>query len=697
MSRARDSMDLDPQCPHSANCGLGREQNPKRSINGEGKSNHRRSRSSADTDGFDRPTRRREARSPMQDLQDQMDHRRGKASEEVLRAQIPHIGFGGRYERIDAEDQATNSVGGEDMAKFYVGSSSPNRDGKEGQRKEKHRQVVLLLTITNGWRSGEEEPEIPVLVSSREGAPMHGLQTTLGGSQREIQDRTGAAVTGNAGLLGYSEKGIWFGLFCPRRVVERALSGCRTELCHRNGSSARSIWCNRIKRGRMKPNTGGVCSVWVAVELERTGQSPVDRIPPSVRLMSFSRRELNLMAKRTTWLQTRGETTEPNYANKYCRAVRLWTERKPVRTKLGLGTVYGSVEGAHFGWKAVVRQWAWRDRTHPAQDGIELGAQCMELCSAKQGAGFFSARPCTICGSAFGQKLNRKLNGIAISRTNGRTCSIKTCHWAEWVKSMKIGPGVLGPSQMSVCGAKKGGVEGGRLGSRWEEACSARSPLQLGKIHFLVGIRRNAEIMLIELYLFDVCMMLYCSKRWSHECVALVGEESVIVKVLVVKARISFLKNRIIISLMLSSQTYDPNAPTAQNRAGPSTPRHKDDRRNMAEGQNSPDDSRCGGFHGSPSNHRNSPDFKKRDAMRELSELGRIETGGGSGRKWGVDDVERLDSQRDSPVSAGRMKETPRNRDLDRERAVAEAKVWGENWRERKRANAMGSFDGTNE
>ena len=139
----------------------------------------------------------------------------------------------------------------------------------------------------------------------------------------------------------------------------------------------------------------------------------------------------------------------------------------------------------------------------------------------------------------------------------------------------------------------------------------------------------------------------------------------------------------------LASQTYDPNAPTAQNRAGPSTPRHKDDRRHMAEGQNSPDDSRRGGSHGSPSNHRNSPDFRKRDAMRELSELGRIETGGGSGRKWGVDDVERQDSQRDSPVSAGRTRETPRNRDLDRERAVAEAKVWGENWRERKRANGI--------
>ncbi|PSS33952.1 Serine/threonine-protein kinase [Actinidia chinensis var. chinensis] len=145
----------------------------------------------------------------------------------------------------------------------------------------------------------------------------------------------------------------------------------------------------------------------------------------------------------------------------------------------------------------------------------------------------------------------------------------------------------------------------------------------------------------------------------------------------------------------LASQTYDPNAPTAQNRAGPSTPRHKDDRRNMAEGQNGPDNSWRGGSYGSPSNHRNSPDFRKRDAMRELSELGRIETGGGSGRKWGVGEVERQDSPRDSPVSAGRTRETPRNQDLDRESAVAEAKVWGENWRDRKRA--MGSFDGTNE
>lgn len=145
----------------------------------------------------------------------------------------------------------------------------------------------------------------------------------------------------------------------------------------------------------------------------------------------------------------------------------------------------------------------------------------------------------------------------------------------------------------------------------------------------------------------------------------------------------------------LASQTYDPNAPNNQsNRVGPSTPRNRGERKSLGD---SPD--RRGTHLSSPSTQRNSPDFRKRDPhVRELStgaELGRSDTGGGgSGRKWGLDDYERQESQRDSPASTGR---TPRNRDLDRERAVAEAKVWGENWRERNRANAMGSFDSSNE
>lgn len=151
----------------------------------------------------------------------------------------------------------------------------------------------------------------------------------------------------------------------------------------------------------------------------------------------------------------------------------------------------------------------------------------------------------------------------------------------------------------------------------------------------------------------------------------------------------------------LASQTYDPNSPSARsNKLGSSTPRHRDERRNASDGTDSLDD--AGHLHRCPSNHKNSPDARKRDPPREFNgggELRRIVTAGGSGSKWGSDEADHPDSQRDSPASAssGRGRDNQRNRDVDRERAVALAKVWGENWRERKRGNAMGSFDGTNE
>ncbi|PHU03196.1 hypothetical protein BC332_28447 [Capsicum chinense] len=62
---------------------------------------------------------------------------------------------------------------------------------------------------------------------------------------------------------------------------------------------------------------------------------------------------------------------------------------------------------------------------------------------------------------------------------------------------------------------------------------------------------------------------------------------------------------------------------------------------------------------------------------------------GGSGRKW---DLDGGSEKEDSPRETARML----NRDLDRERAVAEAKMWGENWREKRRQNAQGSFDRSN-
>ncbi|KAL2519744.1 Serine/threonine-protein kinase PBS1 [Abeliophyllum distichum] len=64
----------------------------------------------------------------------------------------------------------------------------------------------------------------------------------------------------------------------------------------------------------------------------------------------------------------------------------------------------------------------------------------------------------------------------------------------------------------------------------------------------------------------------------------------------------------------------------------------------------------------------------------------RNEEGRGSGRKWDLEGSEKDDSPRETTKML--------NRDLDRERAVAEAKMWGENWREKRRQSAQGSFDG---
>lgn len=49
---------------------------------------------------------------------------------------------------------------------------------------------------------------------------------------------------------------------------------------------------------------------------------------------------------------------------------------------------------------------------------------------------------------------------------------------------------------------------------------------------------------------------------------------------------------------------------------------------------------------------------------------------GVSGHKWDLDSFEREDSPKETAQNL--------NRDLDRERAVAEAKLWGENWREKR-------------
>lgn len=87
------------------------------------------------------------------------------------------------------------------------------------------------------------------------------------------------------------------------------------------------------------------------------------------------------------------------------------------------------------------------------------------------------------------------------------------------------------------------------------------------------------------------------------------------------------------------------------------------------------------------------PGHRDKDERRNKDERGgrilRNEDGGGSGRsRWDLEGSEKDDS----PKETARML----NRDLNRERAVAEAKMWGENWREKRRQTAQGSFDGTN-
>lgn len=72
-------------------------------------------------------------------------------------------------------------------------------------------------------------------------------------------------------------------------------------------------------------------------------------------------------------------------------------------------------------------------------------------------------------------------------------------------------------------------------------------------------------------------------------------------------------------------------------------------------------------------------------AGRAVAEKG--EDRGGSGQKWEADRMNKDDSPREA---------APLNKDFDRERAIAEAKMWGSNWRDKQRASEHGSFDAAN-
>lgn len=90
-------------------------------------------------------------------------------------------------------------------------------------------------------------------------------------------------------------------------------------------------------------------------------------------------------------------------------------------------------------------------------------------------------------------------------------------------------------------------------------------------------------------------------------------------------------------------------------------------------------------------NQAHDPNAPPRGLSSKDNTGGRIsknEEGGGSGRRWDLEGSEKDDSPRETAKML--------NRDLDRERAVAEAKMWGENWREKQRQSAQGSHDGSN-
>ncbi|KAF9605377.1 hypothetical protein IFM89_016954 [Coptis chinensis] len=151
----------------------------------------------------------------------------------------------------------------------------------------------------------------------------------------------------------------------------------------------------------------------------------------------------------------------------------------------------------------------------------------------------------------------------------------------------------------------------------------------------------------------------------------------------------------------LASQHYDPNAaPTHSSNVGPSGRGDKESQNILGDGTDGKDETGCGGEHFSKSTNQDSPNFRWRGPLQEASTAeGRREAAGGSRVNSNVDELVEQESQRNSPASArkGRSRQRNLSRDPDRERAVAEAKMWGENWRERKRTNTTGSFDSTNE
>lgn len=158
----------------------------------------------------------------------------------------------------------------------------------------------------------------------------------------------------------------------------------------------------------------------------------------------------------------------------------------------------------------------------------------------------------------------------------------------------------------------------------------------------------------------------------------------------------------------LASQIYDPGVhPLGSSRFAPATPSRekREKEKKMGAGANAIEErmvkeQRAGKVAPrSPSvrSQAASPDLRvKEGGARARVTNGILEESrgseSGSGRKRESEEWERQEGGgRDSPGYAGRTGRDglrPQAPTRERERAVAEARVWGENWRERKRGTA---------
>eukprot|EP00249_Psilotum_nudum_P023198 c28785_g1_i2 orf=376-1875(+) len=135
----------------------------------------------------------------------------------------------------------------------------------------------------------------------------------------------------------------------------------------------------------------------------------------------------------------------------------------------------------------------------------------------------------------------------------------------------------------------------------------------------------------------------------------------------------------------LALQTYDPGVHSVHsNRFAPSTPGR--DKKDKQAGSRSP-------------HQLGSPDTRVKDGGRvRLNGAADLLWGqeDGSGRKKDYEVRDKNDGQKESPGHCGRSPRLGQKISIpaqDREQAVAEARSWGENWREKRRSNGPDSFD----